>query len=570
MDPLITILSSLCLASAFITFGLGIAAYVKNPLSAANRLFCLAMLSATYWAFAEFMIWQTPSPEGAGFWLKASSLWPFVIAFTIHFVLSFTSTTGDRRNIVLPLVFIYLPAGIISLILFFTSWIFVIGPVPGFGYSYFPVVDSPAYTAECLYILLMMLYATWVIFSFWQHASTKKIRSQAMLLCVAISTVIFFGFLSGILLPAQAIYLPNLVFIGLVLFSVIITFAIQKHELFILSPRTAVPDILRTMPDAMILADSDGTIISTNESTGKIFGLDCGELPGKTLAACIPEAVFAHIHSVVREKGMITDVETSPNRILSRTISIAGSRVLDPCGEPAGMVLIIRDVTDRKTAETALRIAGEKISLLTKVTRHDINNLISALSGYLLLLKENPCDPANEFYIESSMDITEKIHNQLQFTREYQDVGSREPVWQPLDHILFRTICDLPHEKIQIVPDIAEVEIYSDTLMVKVLYNILENAIRHGEHVTRIQISAMRQENQSLRIIVEDDGIGIRQEDKERIFQYGFGKNTGLGLALSRDILSLTGITITETGTPGTGARFELIVPPPAWRPVIG
>ena len=62
-------------------------------------------------------------------------------------------------------------------------------------------------------------------------------------------------------------------------------------------------------------------------------------------------------------------------------------------------------------------------------------------------------------------------------------------------------------------------------------------------------------------IVCEDDGVGVPAGDKERIFDKGFGKNTGLGLALSREILDITGITITETGTPGAGARFEITVP---------
>jgi signal transduction histidine kinase len=46
----------------------------------------------------------------------------------------------------------------------------------------------------------------------------------------------------------------------------------------------------------------------------------------------------------------------------------------------------------------------------------------------------------------------------------------------------------------------------------------------------------------------------------------GFGKNNGLGLALSREILSITGITIKETGEPGKGARFEMTVPKGMYR----
>jgi signal transduction histidine kinase len=62
-------------------------------------------------------------------------------------------------------------------------------------------------------------------------------------------------------------------------------------------------------------------------------------------------------------------------------------------------------------------------------------------------------------------------------------------------------------------------------------------------------------------LYVEDDGSGIPASDKERIFQRGFGKHTGLGLFLVREILGITGITIRETGEPGKGAQFEITVP---------
>lgn len=67
-------------------------------------------------------------------------------------------------------------------------------------------------------------------------------------------------------------------------------------------------------------------------------------------------------------------------------------------------------------------------------------------------------------------------------------------------------------------------------------------------------------------IVYEDDGVGISAEDKQNLFKKGFGKNTGLGLFLIRKILAITSITITETGQPGKGVRFEVLVPPGAWR----
>jgi len=568
MDIIIAVLSLFCLASAFVTYGLGIAAWVKNSSSELNRLFLLAMVAASYWAFCEFMIWQAGTVDGFSFWLKVSSFWPFVVAFTLHFVLTLTNPKGYGRYRYPALSLIYIPAAAISLILLFTDWIFSIQPRPDHGFVYLPISESIAYQAEALYILVMMLIATAVIFLFWHKASTQKIKNQAILIGVAISTVIVFGFLSGILLPALGIYLPNMVFIGIVLFSIFITVAIRKHELFILSPRTAVPDILRTMPDAMLLADMNGTIISTNEASDAIFGIHGKCLPGKNVAACIPDAAFDLIRASILKNGRVTDLETTPTGSPARTVSIAGSLVQDPYGEPAGMVLVVRDITDRKNAEKALRIAGEKISLLTQLTRHDINNLVSALSGYLLLLKENPEDPANDAYVASSMEIAKRIHEQVQFTREYQEIGASKPAWQSLGIILSRAKNDLPDAKVPIDAKVATVEIYTDPLAVKVFYNLLENAVRHGKEITKIHITTRKAEDNSLHIIVEDDGVGIPEVEKEAIFRYGYGKNTGLGLAISRDILSLTGITITECGMAGRGARFELVVPPEAWRPL--
>jgi len=67
-------------------------------------------------------------------------------------------------------------------------------------------------------------------------------------------------------------------------------------------------------------------------------------------------------------------------------------------------------------------------------------------------------------------------------------------------------------------------------------------------------------------LVFDDDGVGVPADQKELIFNHGFGKNTGLGLALSREILAVTNIRILETGISGKGARFEVHIPPQSWR----
>jgi signal transduction histidine kinase len=107
--------------------------------------------------------------------------------------------------------------------------------------------------------------------------------------------------------------------------------------------------------------------------------------------------------------------------------------------------------------------------------------------------------------------------------------------------------------------------VYADPLLEKVFYNLIENAVRNGEHVTTIKFSKNLSDI-GLSIICEDNGAGIPAAMKENIFKPGIGKHTDIGLFLVQEILSITGIIIKETGEPGKGARFEMTVPKGAWR----
>jgi signal transduction histidine kinase len=87
--------------------------------------------------------------------------------------------------------------------------------------------------------------------------------------------------------------------------------------------------------------------------------------------------------------------------------------------------------------------------------------------------------------------------------------------------------------------------------------------------MTTIRISSL-ETDAGLVIACEDDGTGIPGEDKQHLFEQGYGKHTGLGLFLTREILSITGITIAETSETGKGARFEILVPKASYRAVPG
>ena len=120
---------------------------------------------------------------------------------------------------------------------------------------------------------------------------------------------------------------------------------------------------------------------------------------------------------------------------------------------------------------------------------------------------------------------------------------------------------DCPLEKVKVINDVPTgAEVYADPLIIKVFHNLMQNAMRHGSGATTIRFSL--EERGGIRAIVcEDDGVGISAEMKEKLFTQGFGKDHGLGLFLSREILSITGILITEEGEPSKGAKFVMTLP---------
>lgn len=111
----------------------------------------------------------------------------------------------------------------------------------------------------------------------------------------------------------------------------------------------------------------------------------------------------------------------------------------------------------------------------------------------------------------------------------------------------------------------AGIQVYADPLIERALFNLAKNAVIHSVTATEFSISCAPEE-ENLVIVVEDNGVGIPDGEKERIFERGVGKHTGLGLFMVREILGITGMTIQETGTAGSGARFAITVPPGFFR----
>jgi PAS domain S-box-containing protein len=358
-----------------------------------------------------------------------------------------------------------------------------------------------------------------------------------------------------------------------------------KAEAALRESERRLGEIIDFLPDPTFAIDTTGTVIAWNRAIEAMTGCSKADMLGKgdyEYSSLIygekrPVLIDLVLHDDPEQRKKYNVLPHSGDHLIAEIFAqqlnggkgehlwIIASPLYDSAGTITGSIESIRIVTDRKREEVAFKTANKKITMLNSITRHDILNQLLALRGYLELSKQKNNDPRIAEFINKEEKAAEAIQLQIEFTRTYQDIGTQAPKWQNLEEIIGSAIVQLKPVITEMNFTLNDGEIFADPLLEKVFYNLMENSLRHGDHVTRIDFSAQETEN-GLIVSYSDNGVGITTDDKKKLFRKGFGKHTGLGLFLSSEILAITGITICETGEPGKGARFEMTVPKEAWR----
>jgi PAS domain S-box-containing protein len=329
---------------------------------------------------------------------------------------------------------------------------------------------------------------------------------------------------------------------------------------------------METSLDGILIVDERGRILNCNQKFIEIWGI-----PRDLITSRIDETVLQYVEGqVVDPEAFISHVRYLYDHKDEKSfeeIFLMDGRILERFSAPMlgenrkyyGRVWYFRDISERKQTEDAIKKANKQVSLLTSITRHDILNQLTMLEGYISHMKEQSINDAFADLIKKEENIAKTIHSQIVFTRIYQNVGVQPPQWKNVKDSISSVLATANVGDVSVVLNTGTLEIYADLLIEKVFFNLIENALRHGEHVTRIHVS-YQQTEKGVILAIEDDGIGIPEQEKDQIFTRGFGKHTGYGLFLAREILAITGITIRETGESGKGARFEMMVPEAAYR----
>jgi len=322
--------------------------------------------------------------------------------------------------------------------------------------------------------------------------------------------------------------------------------------------------------DCVFITSPGGKWIDFNDATLELFGYKSREELSKISVTSLyaQPGKRSAFNSLVERNGYVKEYPLQLKQKDGTVIHtlITSVPVRNPDGSLKAFMGTIRDITARKATEGALSQANKKLTLLSSITRNDINNQLTVQMGYLELLKDSKLDPTQEEYLQNVNTTAKRISALVRFTREYEEIGVQAPVWQDISTIVDNATKDAHPGDVLVNNDlIAGSEVFADPDFVRVCYNLVDNAVRYGGKITTIRFF-MKACGADQVIVCEDDGDGVVAGAKEKIFERGFGKNSGLGLALSREILSITGITIKETGEPGKGARFEMTVPNGIWR----
>ena len=340
--------------------------------------------------------------------------------------------------------------------------------------------------------------------------------------------------------------------------------------------------ILDNIPD-LVLVHSNGIILYVNPAMIHTMGIRPEEVLKKPILDYIAPEYHRHVAAAIRkriETGREEpyEIEILPRAGGRRVVLIRGS-LIEFDGSPA-ILNVLTDVSDRKALErqrveheqelallsSSLMQTNRKLNLMNAITRHDINNQLTILKSFLAFFGKEQPDLSSKREFRKITTAAERITAMIQFTKEYEQIGVHAPAWHNCRTLVGDAAKQAPPGHVVVKNDLpANAEVFSDPLIAKVFYNLIDNAIRYGRKITTIRFSLEVRDGDRA-IVCEDDGDGIAPGEKEKIFERGFGKNTGLGLALSVEILSLTGITIRETGESGKGARFELLVPGKAFR----
>jgi PAS domain S-box-containing protein len=344
----------------------------------------------------------------------------------------------------------------------------------------------------------------------------------------------------------------------------------RKIEQALVESEAKYRALVENITEVIFTLNDHDLITYVSPAIRNLTGYDPSDLMGKRIQEFVyaEDAVPFESGLDLARRGLAGPFEFRLMTLRSAVIwvQVSGKTLTDKPGG-GGFHGVIADINERKRVEDALRHATRQIILLNSITRHDILNGLTRLQASLELIRNEPLNERLLHYIDQQEKTIAQIQHQINFTRYYQNIGVRPPKWKDIGERFSAAAATLPLGKITISAEVKNTEVFSDDLIERVFANLIENTLEHGVKATNIRFFSQMQ-GKDLLLVYEDDGAGIPQEEKELVFEHTQQGRISYGLFFSREVLAITGLSIRETGKPGQGVRFEILVPDGLFRKV--
>ena len=236
-----------------------------------------------------------------------------------------------------------------------------------------------------------------------------------------------------------------------------------------------------------------------------------------------------------------------------RWLEVRGRNLLD---DPVidGVMVNVRDITERKRREHELERKNQRLDEFASVLSHDLRNPLNVAQGRLELARET-CDCEHFEPIDRAHRRMESlIDDLLTLAREGTAVTDREPV--DLSEMATTSWASVDTEAATIVVETDRTVLADESRLQQVFENLFRNAVEHGGNDVTVTLGELDDG-----FFVEDDGAGIPAADQPKIFDAGYStsdEGTGFGLSIVKEIIEAHEWEIRVTEGSHGGARFEI------------
>jgi PAS domain S-box-containing protein len=349
----------------------------------------------------------------------------------------------------------------------------------------------------------------------------------------------------------------------------------KEAERTVLESQQKFKGLFTGNPEATVYLDRDFHILDINPRFTSLFGYSLQEVRGKRL------------NDVVVPKNQIEEAETLDKKAIEGyvyhdTVRMQKDGSLIPVsisaapifiqGQLAGYIGVYKDISELKKTEKDLQTTmkrletmNEKLRVVGGLTRHDARNKLAVITGNAYLAKKELADNSKILdYLKEMETSVQQVVRIFDFAKAYEMLGVEQMLYVDVEKTVNEAISLFSGMKdTKVINDCHGLTVLADSLLRQLFYNLVDNSLKYGKKITKIKVHYERTSQDELKLIYEDDGIGIPAAEKSKLFKEGYstGGSTGHGLYLIKKIMEAYGWAIQETGEPGQGARFVMTIP---------